>query len=98
MVANTIIPLLNPAVTVAVVLSRRGKCPVLRVVVFIAIQLLAGFLAGLVVAGVHDKGPNRSESFCLKPLTHTNAMGKTEDYWLTPLGMSELVRLCGPQQ
>lgn len=71
----------NPAVTVAVTLSRRGKCPVLRGLLIIVVQLWAGFLAGLVVADVHNKGPNPSESFCLGPLSRTSASGNTVDYW-----------------
>lgn len=72
---------LNPAVTLAVMLSGRGKCPVLRGLVFMVVQVLAGFLGGLLLADFHDKGPNASQAFCLTPLIKTSSSGMTYETW-----------------
>lgn len=53
----------NPAVTLGVVLSRRGLCPPARGSWYTIAQLLAGVLAGLLCADFHVAGPYRSESF-----------------------------------
>jgi len=43
----------NPAVTLAVLLSGRGKCPVGRAALYIMGQLAAGILAGMIVGDFH---------------------------------------------
>jgi len=75
----------NPAVTVAVFLSDRGKCPAPRAMAYIIVQVIAGILAGFVVASVHYVGPYHSEDFCLKPLQRVGAGGVMEGYWLPAL-------------
>mmetsp|Transcript_43234 Transcript_43234/g.69093 ORF Transcript_43234/g.69093 Transcript_43234/m.69093 type:complete len:1036 (+) Transcript_43234:78-3185(+) len=72
---------LNPAVTLAVVLSGRGKCEPHVGVVYALVQILAALLAGHFYAGFHVAGPNKHESFILAP-------GK--GYSLGVAGMSEL--------
>jgi len=72
---------LNPAVTLAVVLSGRGKCEPHVGVVYALAQILAALLAGHLYAGFHVAGPNKHESFSLAP-------GK--GYSLGVAGMSEL--------
>lgn len=71
----------NPAVSVAVMLSRRGKCSPPRAVACVAAQLFAGGAAGLVVAVFHAKGPHASESFCLGPVARSNEVGDSRDVW-----------------
>lgn len=46
----------NPAVTVAIFLSGRGKCSLKEVGMYIGVQTLAGILAGLKYAGLTGKG------------------------------------------
>ncbi|CAE8668942.1 unnamed protein product, partial [Polarella glacialis] len=48
----------NPAVTLAVLLSGRGKIKPLEAGLYIAVQILAGIIAGLIALGITD------ESFC----------------------------------
>lgn len=62
----------NPAVTFAVVLSRRGKCSPFKGVLYMVVQVLAGYLASFIIADVHVKGPYSSQSFCLKPSEQGN--------------------------
>jgi len=57
----------NPAVTFAVMLSGRDKCPVGRAVLYLVGQLLAGLIAGFIVAGFHSVAPASSVSHPLAP-------------------------------
>merc|ERR1719171_1326076 len=43
----------NPAVTVAIICSGRGKCPVLEGSAYIAVQILAGICAAFSYTAVH---------------------------------------------
>ena len=58
---------LNPAVTAAVVFSGRGKCPVGRGVAYIAVQLLAGSLAGAIVAAYQSESTLVKTEIRLQP-------------------------------
>jgi len=58
----------NPAVTLAVVLSRRDKCPSLQGVYYVIVQLLAGIFAGLLYATVHFSSPYKSSGYFLAPV------------------------------
>mmetsp|Transcript_62426 Transcript_62426/g.157972 ORF Transcript_62426/g.157972 Transcript_62426/m.157972 type:complete len:1101 (+) Transcript_62426:114-3416(+) len=57
----------NPAVTLAVVTSGRGKCSSRDGVAYTATQLLAGFAAGLVTKLFHAAGPNSEAKHLLQP-------------------------------
>lgn len=57
----------NPAVTLAVVLSRRGVCLPLHGLMYFLAQIAAGVLAGLLVADFHAAGPFGKEAFSLAP-------------------------------
>lgn len=59
----------NPAVTLAVVLSQRGKCSAADGLAYACVQTAAGILAGLVVAYFHEAGPNHKHAFGLQPGT-----------------------------
>jgi aquaporin Z len=72
---------LNPAVTLAIVLSGRNKCAPHVGVVYALVQILGALLAGHLYAGFHINGPNKAESFPLAP-------GK--GYTFEVAGMSEL--------
>jgi aquaporin Z len=60
----------NPAVTLAVVLSRRKKCKPLDGLVYACIQLLAGGFAGVLVSHLHRYGKYSDEVFGLQPQAH----------------------------
>jgi len=57
----------NPAVTLAVVTSGRGKCPASDGVAYAATQVLAGIAAGFMTKLFHDAGPNSGTEYPLKP-------------------------------
>jgi len=57
----------NPAVTLAVVLSQRGKCSAADGLAYACIQSAAGILAGLIVAYFHQSGPHREHILELRP-------------------------------
>lgn len=57
----------NPAVTLAVVLSGRGRCSVLDGLAYVLAQLAGGVAAGFFYASFHAKGHHRKETFGLQP-------------------------------
>mmetsp|Transcript_11548 Transcript_11548/g.32486 ORF Transcript_11548/g.32486 Transcript_11548/m.32486 type:complete len:618 (+) Transcript_11548:54-1907(+) len=57
----------NPAVTLAAVLSGRGVTPWVHGLAYCLAQLVAGILAGLLVADFHSEGPFSMEAFDLAP-------------------------------
>lgn len=57
----------NPAVTLAVVSSNRGKCSPADGLAYAAAQTVGGVLAGLLSAAFHKAGPNSSTTFGLGP-------------------------------
>lgn len=65
----------NPSVTLAVVLCRRGKCHRERGVSFIATQIAAGTLAGILYAAYHSAGPYKGERFALQPGALSSGLG-----------------------
>jgi aquaporin Z len=77
----------NPAVTLGAMLSscganRRGICPPGRGLVFMATQLLAGVLAGLLYSDVHYSGPDRAEHFGLEPGSSLQVPGEIYSWWM----------------
>ncbi|CAE7381491.1 glpF6 [Symbiodinium microadriaticum] len=58
---------LNPAVTAAVVFSGRGKCPAGRGVAYVAVQLLAGSLAGAITAAYQSQSMFMVKEISLQP-------------------------------
>lgn len=64
----------NPAVTLAVVLSQRGKCSAADGLAYACVQAAAGILAGLVVAYFHESGSHLKQAFGLQP-------GAGYDWW-----------------
>merc|ERR1719203_1023015 len=52
----------NPAVTLAVVLSRKGNCTAAQGVLYAILQVMAGILAGLLYAGLYE-----THTFALSP-------------------------------
>mmetsp|Transcript_140084 Transcript_140084/g.349100 ORF Transcript_140084/g.349100 Transcript_140084/m.349100 type:complete len:639 (-) Transcript_140084:114-2030(-) len=65
----------NPAVTLAVVLSRRGKCPAGDGFAFVMAQLSAGTLAGFLASHFHSAGPYKQEVFGIAPGESTQSPG-----------------------
>lgn len=59
----------NPAVTLAIVASGRGKCTALDGAAYVASQLAGGALAGLLARGFHANGPNAAVRYALQPGT-----------------------------
>lgn len=57
----------NPAVTLAVVLSARGKCKPFDGMVYCIVQALAGICAGLACAHIKNAGPFSQETFAQLP-------------------------------
>jgi len=74
----------NPAVTLAVVLSGRDKCPPREGLAYAITQLLAGVLAGCVYSVFHANGPNKDTTYSLAHEGHSVSAG----------GVIELVFTC----
>jgi len=72
----------NPAVTLAVVLSGRGKCDMKEGVLFLVTQLCAGISAGALYSYFHYCGPNKDTNYALAP---------GPGYRLPAAGVAELV-------
>lgn len=58
---------LNPAVTMAVVMSGREKCSISTGISYVLSHLLAAIMAGHFYAGFHMAGPNKHITFPLEP-------------------------------
>lgn len=73
----------NPAVTLAVVLSGRDKCPPGDGAAYMVCQLIGGSLAGLLYAQFHAAGPHSGLTFTLKhgPGYGPNAAGVVEAFF-----------------
>mmetsp|Transcript_56639 Transcript_56639/g.106748 ORF Transcript_56639/g.106748 Transcript_56639/m.106748 type:complete len:622 (+) Transcript_56639:41-1906(+) len=71
----------NPAVTLAVFLAGRQKCEAGIAVIYVAMQILAGIIAGFVLTFVHESGANASV-FGLVP--------KGDNAW-TQVAISEVI-------
>jgi len=65
----------NPAVTLAVVLSGRKKCPPAEGLAFVVTQLVAGICAGLVYSVFHAAGPNKDTTYSLSHVPYTVSAG-----------------------
>jgi len=72
----------NPAVTVAAVLSRRGVCRTPHGFAYIVVQLLAGVLAGFLVADFHRAGPYSDEFFGLVPGLSSQVPEAQHSWWV----------------
>jgi len=76
----------NPAVSLAVVLSGRGKCRPVDALVYSVVQIIGGILAGLLVLKIYEAGPNKDMTFGLGPRgDFTNAQAFTVEFFFTTL-------------
>jgi len=57
----------NPAVTLAVACSGRGKCRTVDAAAYIVTQMLAGLVAGVLASYIHQGGPRAATTFGVKP-------------------------------
>lgn len=63
----------NPAVTVAIMLSGRGKCSPADGASYMVAQCLAGTVAGLLCTIFHDAGPKSKVEFHVRPVADFSA-------------------------
>jgi len=76
----------NPAVSLAVVLSGRGKCRPLDALVYSVVQILAGICSGLLVLKIYEAGPNKDMIFGLEPRgDFTSTQAFTVEFFYTTL-------------
>lgn len=76
----------NPAVSLAVVLSGRGKCRPVDALVYSIAQIIGGIMSGLLVLKIYEAGPNKDMIFGLEPRGEfTSTQAYTVEFFFTTL-------------